>query len=51
MSPTPFSLNDSDAEGENDSHDKSYDSFDDDEELDKSIYFKMMIKIILLVIY
>ena len=31
ISPTPFSLNDSDTEEGSDSYDKSYDIFDDDE--------------------
>ena len=34
ISPTPFSLNDSNTEEENDSYDdKSYDTFDDDDEV------------------
>ena len=35
ISPTPFSLNDSDTEEEGDSYDKNHDTFDDDDEVNE----------------
>ena len=40
ISPTPFSLNDSDTEEEGDSYDKNYDTFDDDDELNENNRFQ-----------